>query len=328
MTDFRNLFDIRIKNYFRHHIHFDDFLSVILFNGRQDTRIRLIQYVPTVKSTVLLTTNETIERTRDHLTHVMIDGKHCYVGIEHQSYSDKTMFQRIMEYDYLDYLQQYHDYQDNHGKKKIKKIITIVIYYGEEDKWKGARNYEDMTMDAPRKFERYYNVRFMPLIEMAKLDESKFTNKDNYNLVKGLKMLYGKIAPDDDFKVSHEVACVLGALTHDKEIYNHIEKQKGDVNMGQYVLNISKKARLEGKEEGRKEGIKEGKIEGKIEGRKEGLHEGVINTLLQQLQSKFGKLSPKTIHQIQTSNDEQLHALTIHILNMNSEEDVLEILKI
>lgn len=324
MTDFRNLFDIRIKNYFCHHIHFDDLLSVILFNGRQDTRIRLIQYVPTVKSTVLLTTNETIERTRDHLTHVMIDGKHCYVGIEHQSYSDKTMFQRIMEYDYLDYLQQYHDYQDSHSKKKIKKIITIVIYYGEEDKWKGARNYEDMTMDAPRKFERYYNVRFMPLIEMAKLDESKFTNKDNYNLVKGLKMLYGKIAPDDDFKVSHEVACVLGALTHDKEIYNHIEQQKGDVNMGRYVLNISKKARLEGKEEGRKEGIKEGKIEG----RKEGLHEGVINTLLQQLQSKFGKLSPKTIHQIQTSNDEQLHALTIHILNMNSEEDVLEILKI
>ena len=312
MTDFRNLFDIRIKNYFCHHIHFDDLLSVILFNGRQDTRIRLIQYVPTVKSTVLLTTNETIERTRDHLTHVMIDGKHCYVGIEHQSYSDKTMFQRIMEYDYLDYLQQYHDYQDSHSKKKIKKIITIVIYYGEEDKWKGARNYEDMTMDAPRKFERYYNVRFMPLIEMAKLDESKFTNKDNYNLVKGLKMLYGIIAPDDDFKVSHEVACVLGALTHDKEIYNHIEQQKGDVNMGQYVLNISKKARLEGKEEGRKEGIKEGKIEG----RKEGLHEGVINTLLQQLQSKFGKLSPKTIHQIQTSNDEQLHALTIHILNM------------
>ena len=300
MTDFRNLFDIRIKNYFRHHNHFDDLLSVI----------RLIQYVPTVKSTVLLTTNETIERTRDHLTHVMIDGKHCYVGVEHQSYNDKTMFQRIMEYDYLDYLQQYHDYQDSHGKKKIKKIITIVIYYGEEDKWKGARNYEDMTMDAPRKFERYYNVRFMPLIEMAKLHESKFTNKDNYNLVKGLKMLYGKIAPDNDFKVSHEVACVLGALTHDKEIYNHIEQQKGDVNMGQYVLNISKKARLEGKEEGRKEG----------------LHEGVINTLLQQLQSKFGKLSPKTIYQIQTSNDEQLHALTVHILNMNSEEDVMAIL--
>ena len=285
------------------------FYQLFFFNGRQDTRIRLIQYVPTVKSTVLLTTNETIERTRDHLTHVMIDGKHCYVGVEHQSYNDKTMFQRIMEYDYLDYLQQYHDYQDSHGKKKIKKIITIVIYYGEK-KWTGSRNYEDMTMDAPRKFERYYNVRFMPLIEMAKLDESKFTNKDNYNLVKGLKMLYGKIAPDNDFKVSHEVACVLGALTHDKEIYNHIEQQKGDVNMGQYVLNISKKARLEGKEEGRKEG----------------LHEGVINTLLQQLQSKFGKLSPKTIYQIQTSNDEQLHALTVHILNMNSEEDVMAIL--
>ena len=49
-------------------------------------------------------------------------------------------------------------------------------------------------------------------------------------------MLYGKIAPDDDFMVSHEVACVLGALTHDEEIYNHIEKQEGDVHMGQYVL--------------------------------------------------------------------------------------------
>ncbi len=214
-----------------------------------------------------------------------------------------------MEYDYLDYLQQYHDYQDSRGRDKIKKIITIVIYYGEK-KWTGSRNYEDMTMEAPQIFEGYYNVHFMPLIEVVHLDENKFSNKDNYNLVKGLKMLYGKIAPDDDFMVRHEVACVLGALTHDEEIYNHIEKQEGDVNMGQYVLNISKKARLEGKEEGRKEG----------------LHEGVINTLLQQLQSKFGKLSPKTIYQIQTSNDEQLHALTVHILNMNSEEDVMAIL--
>lgn len=39
-------------------------------------------------------------------------------------------------------------------------------------------------------------------------------------------MLYGKVAPDDDFMVSHEVACVLGALTHDEEIYNLIEKQE------------------------------------------------------------------------------------------------------
>ena len=30
---------------------------------------------------------------------------------------------------------------------------------------------------------------------------------------------------------------------------------------------------------------------------------------------------------IQTSNDEQLHALTIHIFGINSEEDVLKILK-
>ena len=44
--------------------------------------------------------------------------------------------------------------------------------------------------------------------------------------------------------------------------------------MGQYVLNISKKARLEGKIEG--------------------LHEGTINTLLQLLQSRFGKLSQRS----------------------------------
>lgn len=243
----------------------------------------------------------------------MIDGRHSYVGIEHQSYNDQTMFQRIMEYDYLDYLQQYHDYQDSRGRDKIKKIITIVIYYGEK-KWTGSRNYEDMTMEAPQIFEGYYNVHFMPLIEVVHLDENKFSNKDNYNLVKRLKMLYGKIAPDDDFMVSHEVACVLGALTHDEEIYNHIEKQEGDVHMGQYVLNISKKARLEGIKEGKKEG------------REQGLHEGITHTLLQLLQSKLGQLSPKIIHQIQTSNDEQLHALTIHILDMDSEEDALKIL--
>lgn len=266
-----------------------------------------------------MTTNETIERTRDHLI-VVIDGKRCYVGIEYQSYNDQTMFQRILEYDYLDYLQRYHDYQDSRGRDKIKKMITIVIYYGEK-KWTGSRNYEDMTMEAPKIFEGYYNVHFMPLIEVFHLDENKFSNKDNYNLVKGLKMLYGKIAPDSHFKVSYEVACVLGALTHDEKIYDHIEREKGDVHMGQYVLNISKMARIEGKREGRKEGKKEG--------REQGLYEGVTHTLLQQLQSKLGQLSlsPKIIHQIQSSNYQQLQDLTIHIFDMDSEEDVLKILK-
>lgn len=234
---------------------------------------------------------------------IRLDDAYCLVGLEHQSYRDKSMFQRNMEYDMLTYLKQYHLYESHH--QKINGVMTLTLYYGEE-KWNYAKSYLEMMNKIIQGFENYVNVNFYPLIEVASLDEKQFQNKNNKDLIHGLKMLYGKIPMEKELTVSHEVGCLLGALTHHEEIYKHIEKQGGEVNMSEYVLRIDREARQKGQ--------------------KEGSNEGVVMTLIAQIVQKLGHLSKETNQKIENSSEKQLHNLTLHIFDIESEEDIMKIL--
>ena len=228
MTDFKNLFDIRIYNYFLNHERLADFLNVILFYGQTILDNQDIIILDSNSSGIFLSNDQTIKRTRDHLLLVSLNGQQCLIGLKHQSYVDKGMFQRIMVYDYLSYLKQYHIYEKN-VHERINGVMTLAIYYGER-KWNYARSYKQMMNQSIRHLRRYMNVEFHPLVEMAKLDETRFQNKDNQDLITGLKILYAKKKVPEKFIVSHEVACLLGTLIHDERIYQLIEKKKGATN--------------------------------------------------------------------------------------------------
>ena len=300
MIDFDNLFDVRIKHYFHHYTHLADLLNVILFDGLPLIKDNDIHNLDVSLATVDLSHQKAILRYRDNFVLIKVHGVAYLIGLEHQSYVDKSMFQRVMEYDYLNYLKQFYDYQ-NCQDQKIKGIMTLVFYYGER-KWKAPKNYQQMMEDMPDCLKSYFNVHFYPLIEIVNLDENQFQNKDNQDLIKGLKMLYSKRGTQKSLKVSHEVACILGALTHNEEIYQMIEKEKGETDMSEYVLKISRVAKQEGKSE------------------------GIIATLMKQLTQKLGQFSNETIQQIQSSNTQQLDNLTIHIFDIENENDILKIL--
>ena len=308
MTDFKNLFDIRIYNYFLNHERLADFLNVVLFDGQVILDTQDIIILDSNSSGVLLSNGQTITRTRDHLLLVTMNGEQCIIGLEHQSYVDKGMFQRIMEYDYLSYLRQYHIYEKN-IQERINGVMTLAIYYGER-KWNYARSYKQMMNRSIRHLRRYMNVEFHPLVEMVKLDETRFQNKDNRDLIIGLKILYAKKKVPEKFIVSHELACLLGTLIHDERIYQLIEKKKGATNMSDYVLGISRNAERKGRNEGKKIGR----------------NEGIITTLIKQLNQKFGNLSKDTIKAIKRSNKKQLNSLTLHIFDIEKEDDIIQIL--
>ncbi|OUQ36069.1 DUF4351 domain-containing protein [Massilimicrobiota timonensis] len=179
--------------------------------------------------------------------------------------------------------------------------MTLAIYYGER-KWNYARSYKQMMNRSIRHLRRYMNVEFHPLVEMVKLDETRFQNKDNKDLITGLKVLYAKKKVPEKFIVSHEVACLLGTLIHDERIYQLIEKKKGATNMSDYVLGISRKAERKGR------------------------NEGIMTTLIKLLTQKFGNLSKDTIKAIKRSNKKQLNSLTLHIFDIEKEEDIKKIL--
>ena len=189
MMDFKNLFDIRIYNYFLNHERLADFLNAILFDGQMIMDTQDIIILDSNSSGVLLSNGQTIKRTR-------------------------------------------------------------------------------------------------------------FQNKDNRDLIIGLKILYAKKKVPEKFIISHELACLLGTLIHDERIYQLIEKKKGATNMSDYVLGIRKKGR----------------------------NEGIITTLIKLLTQKFGNLSKDTIKAIKRSNKKQLNSLTLHIFDIEKEEDIKKIL--
>ena len=59
-------------------------------------------------------------------------------------------------------------------------------------------------------------------------------------------------------------------------------------------------------------------------GKSIGRNEGIIQTLIRQLKSKLGHLSKDTLATIHSCTQEQLDSLTVHIFDINSEEDIFQ----
>lgn len=254
---------------------------------------------------------------------INIHDQECWIGIEHQSYIDHTMFQRVMEYDFLAYQHQHmlYEYSRKHhlDLQKITAVMTLVLYYGDK-KWTAPKNYSDMMKSIPQDIQDYVNIRFYPLIDLKSVDEKLFHNTDNQELLKGMKFIYNFPSSFQECVVSWEVARLLSVFTHDEDIYQQIKiKKGGKIDMCETIMRMKIQARNDGK--------KEGKREGKIEGMKQGQNQGITSTLIKQLKSKFGILSPEMISHIQTSNSHQLDQLTLHIFDVENENDVLKILK-
>ncbi len=155
---------MHIKNYFCHSDCFADLLNGLMFQERCVIDESHVQIVDANVSTTFLRQRETMVRIL-----IRLDDAYCLVGLEHQSYRDKSMFQRNMEYDMLTYLKQYHLYESHH--QKINGVMTLTLYYGEE-KWNYAKSYLEMMNKIIQGFENYVNVNFYPLIEVAMMKNS------------------------------------------------------------------------------------------------------------------------------------------------------------
>ena len=64
----------------------------------------------------------------------------------------------------------------------------------------------------------------------------------------------------------------------------------------------------------------------KLESEMRGLKQGKIQTIVNQLKSKFGFVSKELIMKIEESSDDKIDALTIKIIDAKSEEELIEIL--
>ena len=261
MSDYKQKFDLLIRNYFKNVNCFCDFINGTYFQGHQIIHVSDVKLYDGEYSGQLMN-QKYIKRSRDNLMSVYVGNHESLIAFEHQSTYDGSIFQRVMEYDYLTYKRQYLDYKQTQRKRKIMSIMTFVLYYGYR-KWKQPLSYQDMMKGISEELKPFINTNFYPLIIVDQLDENRFTEKKNKQLILGLKFIHNKLEKQEMLYVDYEVGEILSVLAGDEEALKYIQVNKeGEVNMCEYIMEMKRRERKSGRKEGIKEGIKEGMKKG------------------------------------------------------------------
>lgn len=305
MIYFQHKFDLLIRDYFKNSACFCDFLNGTFFHGDQIACESQVNVCDGEYSGQLLN-QEYMKRSRDHLMSVRLECSECLMAFEHQSTYDASMYQRVMEYDYLTYRRQYLDYKHSRCQKKMIGVVTFVLYYGYR-RWKQPLCYRDMMKSIPKSISQYVNVNFYPLIVVDELDENKFQKKTNRELILGLKYIHGMLEDVKELYVEYEIAEILSALMKDEKILSTLKvNEKGEVEMCEYIMEMKRNERNLG--------------------RKEGEQEEKCKMLIQLLKMKFRQLSADTVRLIYESRMERLDELTIQIFEVKNEDEVKKII--
>ncbi len=171
--------DTLMKDFWRKTANFNDVCNGLMFTGETD-----IQDAIELDSEEGTTTEKgSIQRRRDLIKKVSIDGKDVIIGIENQQESDKTMPFRDMEYTTLKYGIRLKD-----SNIEILPIVTLVIYYGCK-KWNCQTELKKM-MDIPDKVGQYFNNWKTVVIDAKDVDYEVFQTKEVKDFFAGLQSLY------------------------------------------------------------------------------------------------------------------------------------------
>lgn len=206
--------------------------------------------------------------------------------VENQTKVDYHMVLRVMLAESMAYDRQWRKMQAKNkrenlppdeflsGMKKEDRfipVITIVIYYGREKPWDGAKTLYEL-LDVKGNEER-----ILPFVSDHKLNMFDFHECDNFEQFHSeLGLVFEFLRYSDDKrklgerlekkqekyrKLSRQAKILLARITNIRKIPDISEEKfrKGDFDMCKAFLDM----KLEGVEEGRKEGRKEGCLEGR-----------------------------------------------------------------
>ena len=116
-----------------------------------------------------------------------------------------------------------------------------------------------------------------------------------------------------------KVAIIVAVMTNSEELVIRIEKEeREEVDMCQVLEEFKLESEMRGLERGRNLGLKQGLDQG--------IKQGKIQTIVNQLKSKFGFVSKELIMKIEESSDDKIDALTIKIIDARSEEELMKVL--
>lgn len=315
--------DTACKYFFNHNRRFSSFFNAVCFEGKDIIQDDCL--VPwQSEETTVISQDETlidIKRYRDSIKKADIHGCYSIIALESQSYVDYAMALRIPLYDLLNYYNQFKNALETESKRKLMPTATIVFYVG-EGKWYGAKSLKEMMQEIPEEMEKYINDWELIFVDIKEIDEGLIKDEETRNMIEAVKRSYQlkKGTKIEGIKLSKDAAIVAGAITGNEWLVEKARqmKEREEIDMCEALERYTRETFDEGKAEGEAKGRIEGKAEGEAIGKR--------NMIILQLRKKIGQLSHTMIERIQNTSTEKIDILAMNIFDIESEDDILEII--
>ena len=258
---------------------FADIVNVLLFDGREV--IRPDELVSSEKDSHYKADGNIRSQERDVLKYWKKSGIIISaIGAENQVKAEKEMVIRVMSYDGAEYRNQV-----KAGNDEYYPVITLVLYFGEDDWTYGTNLHSCLTI--PEELKPYVSDYKMNFISMKDLTDEQIDKfQSDFKAIAGFFRAlsnHEKYRPSEKI-LDHpeETLDMIGIFSGDdrfRDVYNELH-YKGGINMCRIYDDILDEGVEIGVEKGRKEGRKEGREEGREEGIEEEKARGIKKAII------------------------------------------------
>ena len=296
-----------LRGFFKVKTHFADIINAMLFEGKDVIHADELLLCDSDETIYFVYENRinVMERRRDILMHATVNGIPVYIGLEIQSTINYSMPYRLLLYDTITYHLQYKLIDKDHREHfRPTGVMSTVLYSGDRT-WHQPHSLLDRIL-VPEPLKGLMNTWKGNIHDIKEINVELLRNEKVKSLVSAVQTIYRwnkDTSTIRELVLSKEVAIVVAVMTNSEELVIRIEKEeREEVDMCQVLEEF------------------------KLESEMRGLKQGKIQTIVNQLKSKFGFVSKKLIMKIEESSDDKIDALTIKIIDARSEEELMKVL--
>ncbi len=296
-----------LRGFFKVKAHFADIINAMLFEGKDVIHADELLLCDSDETIYFIYENRinVMERRRDILMHATVNGIPVYIGLEIQSTINYFMPYRLLLYDTMTYHLQYKLIDKDHREHfRPTGVMSTVLYSGDRT-WHQPHSLLDRIL-VPEPLKGLMNTWKGNIHDIKEINVELLRNEKVKSLVSAVQTIYRwnkDTSTIRELVLSKEVAIVVAVMTNSEELVIRIEKEeREEVDMCQVLEEF------------------------KLESEMRGLKQGKIQTIVNQLKSKFGFVSKELIMKIEESSDDKIDALTIKIIDARSEEELMKVL--
>ncbi|MBR5401002.1 MAG: Rpn family recombination-promoting nuclease/putative transposase [Treponema sp.] len=247
--------DITEKNLEAFNDVFADIVNVLLFKGNKIMKEKDLESA--AKDSMFKADGKIHQQERD-VSKFWKNGevRISILGFENQTVQDPNMPLRVISYDGASYKQQLLDSDKEKKKKNLYPVVTLVLYFGTEEKWSTHKNLLS-CFKVPEELKPFINDYKINVFNIAWLSDktidmfqSDFKIVAKYFQTVRLKKDYK--GSTEEIKHVDALLKMLSALTGDnsfEEVYNDGNLKKGGVTMCEVVEKIKNEGVIEAKAE-------------------------------------------------------------------------------